>query len=214
MERKSNVIEKCNGEDNKANFDALYKAGLKTEVVDLTSPEKKTKSLLQAYDSQEASAEVKCGDFLSRLGSSSRAIDFNSKSTSYSVSDNAPAFSSTQSRKRKYKLVDNEPLKTESQTSQGYSQSQSQSQSQEKLPQDKQQLIKIIKGHLPKDDYKRLLSALKSYQLAWSLSGLYAELSLVFHKPEHHFMHRGMVRFVRESQRAEYEGLLLLNQVQ
>lgn len=82
------------------------------------------------------------------------------------------------------------------------------------MPEDKQQLIRIIKGRLPKEEYKRLLSALKSYQLAWSLAELYNELSLVFHKPEHHFMHRGMLRFVRESQRVEYEGLLLLNQVQ
>lgn len=195
------------GRDEKPKFQDLIRAGerVKSEVlVDLTGspPErpsvKRSKSLFDSYGSQSQVAEVKPGDFLSRLGSASKAIDFNDTSSLKSQVKGEEAGSSQtqqQPRKRKYKLVDNEQPR------------QPVVSSSETLPEDKAELIKVVKSKLSKEDYKGLLNALKDYQAKSRVAVLYEEMSRVF--VEHPFMLRGMQRFVRESDQKEFEKLLL-----
>lgn len=213
-ESKPNVIATFKGAaDNTPKFHNLI--GAKENTVDLTdSPEKQTvkrsKSLLSSYGSQSV-VTARPGDFLNRLAYSSSAIDFNNTQgytggTAGVVVKEEP---STASRKRKYKLVDAEPpkpseavvVKTETAAAQT-------------LPEDKAQLIKVIKTRLEKEDYKKLLNSLKSYQSTSSVSVLYEELSRVFASQEHHFMLRGMKRFVKETQQKEFEELLVNNKIQ
>lgn len=225
QETKSNVIQTGRDcDDNKPTFNDLIKASnsIKSEVVDLTSPVrqqpvKRSKSLLDSYGSQ-GPADVKPGDFLSRLSSSSKAIDFNNTASykaTTTISQPSTAMATKikeepSSRKRKYKLVDNEPAKSGPLGVVGNG-----TGSEERLPEDKAQLIKMVKDRLDKDDYKRLLNALKQYQATCCVSVLYEEMSSVFAKPQHHFMLRGMGRFVKEgSQREEFEELLIKNNIQ
>lgn len=212
-EKKSNVITTYRNDDKPKFHDLIKASHVKSEVVDLTSPAKqgpvkKSKSMLDSYGSQ-ATEDVKPGDFLSRLSSSSKAIDFNAKPTINGVrikEESSSANTQEKSRKRKYKLVDNEPPKTVT-TSVASGKS-------EKLPEDKTQLIKIVKDRLDKDDYKRLLNSLKTYQATSCVSVLYDEMSSVFAKPEFHFMLRGMSRFVKEGrQRDEFDKLLINNNI-
>lgn len=219
--RKTNVIETVKN-DETPKFHDLINAGakIKSEVIDLSSPErpavKRSKSLLNAYGTQEVK-ESKPGDFLTRLASSSKAIDFNNtssrKSTQEAV-DSTNSFSSNQ-RKRKYKLVDNEPAKVLSEVkSQESNSNTSNSSPSETLPEDKAQLIKVIKSRIAKDDYKRLLNALKAYQSMSCVNGFFEELHCIFRPKEHHFMLLGMKRFVKSAHQKDFEELLLKNEIQ
>ena len=217
-ECRSNVIETIKDE-KKPTFNDLIYAGGKSAIVDLTSPRiepnvKRSKSLLDSYASQKV-AEVKPGDFLSRLeGSQSRAIDFNDTSSSYKAPSGQEGTTQSQPRKRKYKLVDNEPPKPVAEVKPTIpGGSQGGNSSQEVLPEDRGQLIKVVKEKLLKEDYKALLVALKSYQTTSCLQVLFDEISVVFMKPEHHFMLRGMRRFVKNTQYKEFDDLLVKHNI-
>lgn len=159
-------------------------------------------SVLDSYVSQDLKEEKATGDFLSRLGSSTSTIDFNS------TSRNDPVFVAqyqdpNQSRKRKYKLIENAdpPPTTAAATL------------PTRLPEDKCELIKVIKQNITKENYKRLLSALKSYTLATEVAELFSEMCIVFSEPGHKFMLRGMRRFVKDQHREAFDNYLTLNQI-
>lgn len=208
----SSVIAINESEDTKPSYDGLLKATQmksSTDVVDLTSPGKgpgKKASVLDNY-STHAPEEVKpTGDFLSRLGSTTSTIDFNNTTSQAPLfSQNLYAASTSQSRKRKYKLVvkTDQPPEPESTASDPI-----------KLPEDKCELIKIIKQNISKENYKRLLCALKSYSSATEVTDLFSELCIVFKEPSHTYMLRGMRRFVKDQHRVAFDNYLTLNQIQ
>lgn len=203
-EKKSNVI--TTHADDKPKFGDLITASTGA-IVDLTSPVKRT-SLLSTYGGTAEVKKENASDFLSRLHNSSQSINFNSTSSvkfpsmSSLSTTNSSVADSSQARKRKYRLIDSEPTPIVK---------EEKSNVDEQLPQDRTELVKLLKDRLKKENYKRLLTALKSYQSSFCVSLFYKEMSAVFEQPEHHYMLRGMSLFLKGSHREEFETLLALN---
>lgn len=188
---------------NRLGFDNLYKAAnVKSETIDLVTPTKENRqdSMLSRYESQkDLKPEPQCSkDFLGRLESTSKSIDFNDVSNLKPKQEKEEASQSHDSqeptaKKRKYKLVENIEKPKE-----------------EELPLDRVELIRMVKGRLSKMPYKNLLTALTTYQETSNIDDLVANLCTIFDKPELHFMAKGMRRFVKDSQKDVFDKQVLL----
>lgn len=196
-------------------FDSLLRAAQSMPTtIDLTqSPAKETKSqvLFSSYSSQSQSERGDTKDFLTRLDSTSKTIDFNRllpKIEATSQDNPGDASQSQTGRKRKFKLIDNAQPPPKLAESKNVA-----IKEEEELPQDKFEMIKMVKKRLHRDSYALLLRTVATYNESLKLTEFVTDLCTVFESPELHFMLKGMRRYVRDHQREEFDRHLVLKHI-
>ncbi|XP_055912686.1 regulator of telomere elongation helicase 1 homolog isoform X2 [Eupeodes corollae] len=175
-----------------------------------------------AVGKSRSSAAPSASDFISRLDSDISTIDFNA---TISRSDNSnlvtihkrertspnQAQTSNDPKKKRLKMVPNNPLSSTSSASFSFNNQTSIMKPAEKsqeLPTQHVDLLRLIKGSLSSENYSKFVKALMSYKKDSSITDLLFVLTDVFGHPTMHYLLKGMRRFVKEQDKTKFDSTI------
>lgn len=106
---------------------------------------------------------------------------------------------SNQGRRKKFKIVSKEEHVETTASVQ---------KNKKAVPEDRGELLKLIRGSLPKIQYKNFLSSVQIYQKSHNLNDLFKSLVEIFSDPELTYILNGMHRFLYDNHKTIFNDLL------
>ncbi|XP_053949811.1 regulator of telomere elongation helicase 1 homolog [Anastrepha ludens] len=200
----------------------------KTNTIESWTPDDYKTAAGRSQNSQIPSAM----DFMSRLDTNVKAIDFNSASSSAQVSiykreRNSPIASPsssgqsssvlpTNSKKKRYKLITDTSVPESPTSSTQFALNEFGFKSKTKLshdapviekeaPQERVEFLRILRSSLPPDDFSAFTAGLMAYSRQDEFEEFLKILVRIMGKPELHYMLRGMRRFIKSSHKLLFD---------